>query len=566
MSMRRVLCALVAAAWSLSAAAQLVVRDVQGPAPPNPADQVKDPGGVRSCANTIADIGVRAVLRAIDKCPEQFYDSRQAYLSYAKQAVLGLAVPGASEAAGALVLEKATENAFFCITGALIDESGADDADKAYVSALLEAAKENIDRVSTASDLLKLRQALVERRIAPYLNEGEANTFVRTFDATFEERKRGLIGKDDKPGVDVALSQAASARFDTAQSRANQATEAARGLARECRFEEADTAMAQAQRLNLEYLAELRADVSRARHHRRCIETSAAQQRFSPLEPDSPFLRHSLMGADADIAEAVRLDTELTRFIGEMHALHSSIRAQRNDVQVLTQRAMETLDSARKAVGECDWSRADSLLAKVGTDTLTCAVQLDEVRQMATDVAAQMMQLREQLGLLDGEHAKAMTTPFAEVSSCGELSLFADTIDAIPGQCRILAGVDAKVAALRDRARNCAEFKTARLLQTTPPPASATPRATISIAGSWNSNIGFAYEIVQSGMSFTWTVSNKPELNERGEGSITEAGKINASWTNVNGQGRADGTVFALDSNGRAARVQWSNGVVFERP
>ncbi|MGQ0800563.1 MAG: hypothetical protein ACT4NL_10695 [Pseudomarimonas sp.] len=566
MSMRRLLCALLASAWSLAATAQLLVRDVEGPARPNPADQVVYPAGVRSCANTIADIGVRAVMRAIDSCPEQFYGSRQAYLSYAKQAVLGLAVPGATEAAGALVLDKAAENAFFCISGALIDESSADEADKAYVKALLETAKENVDRVSTAGELLKLRQAFVEKRIAPYLNEGEANTFVQTFDATYEERRRGLLGDGKNPGVDVALSQAASARFDTAQSRANQATEAARGLARECRFEDADTALAQAQQLNLAYLAELRADVSRTKHQRHCIETSAQQQRFSAFEADSPFLRHSLMDADADIAEAVRLDAELTRFIGEMDALHSSIRAQRNDVQVLRQRATSNLESARQAAGECDWSRADSLLAKIGTETLACAVLLDEVRRAATEAGAQMTLLREQLGLLDGEHAKAMSTPFAEVSSCGELSVFADSIDAIPGQCRVQAGIDAKVAALRDRARGCAEFKTAQLVQSVPPPTTSAPRSTISIAGSWNSNIGYTYEIAQSGMSFTWVVSNKPELKERGEGSITESGKINASWTNVNGQGRADGTVFALDSNGRASRVQWSNGVIFERP
>ncbi len=67
------------------------------------------------------------------------------------------------------------------------------------------------------------------------------------------------------------------------------------------------------------------------------------------------------------------------------------------------------------------------------------------------------------------------------------------------------------------------------------------------------------------GMSIAWTVANQPQLGERGQGSLTEAGKINATWTNASGGGEADGTVFALNSNGRAARITSSNGVLFVR-
>jgi len=556
MSASRLACLVLAGLWPLAAGAQLVVRDVQGPALPNPAAQVPYPAGVRNCNNTIADIGARAVFRAIDSCPSTVYESRQAYLSYAKQAVLGLTIPGATAAAGAMATEKAAENAFFCITGALIDESGANDADKTYLKALVAAAKENLDRADLAKKLLDLRQGFIEKGVAPYLNQSEANTFVQTLDATLTERYEGRR-------AEIALNEAGAARNDTPETRASNATEQARALARDCRFADADNALAQAQQANLAYLAELRADVTDAKHHRYCIETSAQKQRLNALDPGSPYLRNSLLRADADIAEADRRDAEQTRFIGQIAELHRSVRARRNDVEVLKQRAARQLEAARKAAGECDWSSAASALQTVGTESLECALLLDDERRARDEVAAQIEQLKQQLGQLEVEQANILATRFEEVSSCGQYSLVADNFNAIQGQCRVLANIDAKVAALRARAQECADFKAAALVQNrAPPPAT---RATISIDGTWLGNNGVTYYVAQSGMSFTWTLGNRPDLSESGQGSLTEAGKVNASWTNSYGTGRADGTAFGIDSTGRATRITWSNGVVFER-
>lgn len=557
-----------ASLWPLAAAAQLVVPLSREPVPLNPALEVPYPRGGTNCNNTIADVGARAVIRAIDSCPETFYDSRQAYLSYLKQSILGLPIPGAPAAAGAMAAEKAAENAFFCVSGALIDESDASDADKTYLKALIAEAKENIDRADFAKKVLDLRKGFLEKGVVPHLSEAEANTFVQTLDATLKERSEGTFGNAKGPGTDVALLEANAARLDTPESRANNATEQARALARECRFADADAALAQAQQANLAYLGDLRLEVSKAKHRKYCLELSANQQRTNALDPGSRFLPNSLRSADADIAEADRRDLEQTHFIGQLDDLHRSVRARRNDVEALKRRATQQLDAARKAAGECDWAGAASALQQVGSESLECALQLDAERQARDELATQIEQARQQLGQLESEHVKIIAVPFADVSSCGEFSLVADSFNAMQGQCRVLANIDSKVAALRARARECADFKAAQLIQrqipAAPPVSPAQP--TISIAGTWNSNIGYIYEFVQTGMSFTWTVSNQPALNERGQGSLTEAGKINASWTNANASdGKADGTVFALDSNGRATRITWSNGVLFER-
>src|SRR5690349_4369159 len=107
MSASRLTAFVLAALCAASVQAQLVVRDDMRPRIANPADQVPYPSGAGNCNTTIADAGARAVMRAIDSCPVTAYESRYAYLGYARQAILGLTVPGATEAAGGLVLEKA---------------------------------------------------------------------------------------------------------------------------------------------------------------------------------------------------------------------------------------------------------------------------------------------------------------------------------------------------------------------------------------------------------------------------------------------------------------------------
>lgn len=454
MSASRLAGLVFAALWPLAAAAQLVVRENDTPHAANPADQVPYPAGAGNCNNTIADIGARAALRAIDTCPDTFFESHEAYVRYAQEAILLIAVPGATEAAGALALDKARENALFCISGALIDESGASAADKAFMKNLVFEAKEINDRVELAGKLGQLKKALVEKGRAGYLEDGELRAFVKTLDVTLQERYEGRT-------TDLKLFGAGRARNETPESRARDATEQARALGRECRYGEAETGLAQAQAAHLAYLADLRANVTKTKHLRYCIERDARQQPIDELDPASPFLRHSLESADADVAEAQRLDAEETRLIGQLADLAQSIHARRNDVEVLRQSAERRLQSARDAAGNCEFDRAASALDTLNTETLECALQLDAQRRARDELQEKIGEMQRDFGTVDAEFSRAIATPFDQIGSCGELSIFADTIDKLPGKCRTIVGVDAKIAALRERARACAEFKTA---------------------------------------------------------------------------------------------------------
>lgn len=468
----------IALGLPLAANAQLVVREEITVPLPNPADSVPYPPGGSSCNNTIADAGARAVLRAIDSCPSTFFESRLQYLSYAKQAILGIAVPGATEAAGALALGKAGENAFFCITGALIDESGANAADKAFLKALIAEVKENVDRGALFNEgVLKFREGLLKKGAAAYLAEGEVQTFLYTLDATLLERYEGL-------GTEGALITAGQARNDTPANRARAAEAQAQALVDDCRYSDAEIALTQAQQQSLDYLAELRAEVSKAKHLRYCIERDARlQQSSAPFDPVSPFLRHSLQSADNDIATAMARDAEQAQAIGELAVLQRSVHARRNDVETLKQRAAKQLEAARKAAGDCDWAGAASALATVGAETLECALPLDDERRARDQLAEQIELAKTQFAQLEIQHQAIIATPFSEISSCGELTLVADTYDAIPGQCRELANLESKAAALRNRARACADFKASEQVQRQVPvtgPGTLVGKATVS--------------------------------------------------------------------------------------
>ena len=82
-----------------------------------------------------------------------------------------------------------------------------------------------------------------------------------------------------------------------------------------------------------------------------------------------------------------------------------------------------------------------------------------------------------------------------------------------------------------------------------------------SIDGTWNSSIGFQYQITQSGNSFTWEVL-KP-IREKGQGTIS-GNTISGSWNGANGSGSASGRIVATPQNS-ANRIEWSNGVIFFR-
>jgi hypothetical protein len=86
--------------------------------------------------------------------------------------------------------------------------------------------------------------------------------------------------------------------------------------------------------------------------------------------------------------------------------------------------------------------------------------------------------------------------------------------------------------------------------------------AGLSVAGEWNSSIGFRYSMAQSGNTFTWNVTSP--IREQGKGTISDS-NISASWNGTNGSGSATGRITGTDSSNKAKRIEWSNGVVFFR-
>ena len=84
---------------------------------------------------------------------------------------------------------------------------------------------------------------------------------------------------------------------------------------------------------------------------------------------------------------------------------------------------------------------------------------------------------------------------------------------------------------------------------------------TLDISGKWNSNIGLVYEFTQNGVQFTWFVA----LNNQKGGGTLSGHNLSASWSDAGGSGSAEGRITAVDENGRAVRIEWDNGVVFER-
>lgn len=89
------------------------------------------------------------------------------------------------------------------------------------------------------------------------------------------------------------------------------------------------------------------------------------------------------------------------------------------------------------------------------------------------------------------------------------------------------------------------------------------PKSQVSLSGTWTA-LSYVYEITQTGTTFKWKIINDPAYNEEAKGELK--GKvIKAEWTNRNGKDSAEGEVTEVDSDGRATRITWKNGVVFSR-
>jgi hypothetical protein len=82
------------------------------------------------------------------------------------------------------------------------------------------------------------------------------------------------------------------------------------------------------------------------------------------------------------------------------------------------------------------------------------------------------------------------------------------------------------------------------------------------MAGVWRggNGQGSTYTFTQNGNAVRWTRNDNDEV---GTATITGTA-ISATYTSSAGSGSAGGTI-TLDSSGRAARIEWSNGDVYVR-
>ena len=85
--------------------------------------------------------------------------------------------------------------------------------------------------------------------------------------------------------------------------------------------------------------------------------------------------------------------------------------------------------------------------------------------------------------------------------------------------------------------------------------------APVSLAGTWQSNIGVEYVFAQSRSEITWTAAS---LGQQGTVSIDNMA-VTSQWTGDGEPGSATGRITEVDTAGAARRIEWENGVVFFR-
>jgi len=83
----------------------------------------------------------------------------------------------------------------------------------------------------------------------------------------------------------------------------------------------------------------------------------------------------------------------------------------------------------------------------------------------------------------------------------------------------------------------------------------------LDVSGTWTSSVGLVYQIQQTGENFAWTVDG---TSERGAGRI-RGKNVLARWINGEVRDAAEGEIVSVDDGNRATRIQWKNGVLFQR-
>lgn len=81
------------------------------------------------------------------------------------------------------------------------------------------------------------------------------------------------------------------------------------------------------------------------------------------------------------------------------------------------------------------------------------------------------------------------------------------------------------------------------------------------ISGHWRNNAGQSYDISQQGPSIGY---DDPILHQKVTGSVNGR-TVTVSWQEGTATRSVKGTVTSLDSDGKARRIEWENGIIFER-
>jgi hypothetical protein len=82
-----------------------------------------------------------------------------------------------------------------------------------------------------------------------------------------------------------------------------------------------------------------------------------------------------------------------------------------------------------------------------------------------------------------------------------------------------------------------------------------------NLAGDWKGFQNMTFTFTQNDSQFAWFVK---ATGEKAQGSIN-GDTLLVAWTNAQGSGTAKGRIAAKDAAGRATRIEWDNGVVFNR-
>ena len=81
------------------------------------------------------------------------------------------------------------------------------------------------------------------------------------------------------------------------------------------------------------------------------------------------------------------------------------------------------------------------------------------------------------------------------------------------------------------------------------------------LSGTWNSNIGLAYNINQDGNKISY---QDPMMHKPVNGTV-EGKTVTVSWMEGNAMKSIKGTITQVDNDGQAKRIEWQNSVVFHR-